>query len=189
MGGHSFLLSLVRDRFVVVGLPRSRTSWLANLFTYGSCYCMHDGLGRLDCFSEMEAKLPSHIKHLGNSDSGYTLRNCHPGNVKVVAVFRDSMAARASFARYFSEHPYAAFGVPNAIAANQVFNHASLGFQRFVDRVPLENLFTINFADLDSVDHVEAMWNFVAPEEPFFRERYFELNALRINPASEKVRI
>lgn len=30
--------------FLITGLPRSRTAWLANLFTTGHVYCQHDGL-------------------------------------------------------------------------------------------------------------------------------------------------
>lgn len=177
------------EKFLVTGLPRSRTSWLANFFTYGSVFCLHDGLGRPGFFEEVEANLPSHIKHLGNSDSGYTLANYSPRDCKVIAVFRDEGAARASFLRYFSEHPYAGLGVPNVRAAEQVFNSARLGLRRLLSQVHPSKLFTISFEQLDDVEHVEDMWNFICPEEPFFRERYFELNKLRVNPASEKVRV
>lgn len=33
-------------RFVVTGMPRARTAWVANFLTYGGCYCEHDGLAR-----------------------------------------------------------------------------------------------------------------------------------------------
>jgi len=31
-------------KFVVCGLPRSRTAWLANFLTYDGLYCYHEGL-------------------------------------------------------------------------------------------------------------------------------------------------
>lgn len=30
--------------FLITGLPRSKTAWLANLLTWGSTFCAHDGL-------------------------------------------------------------------------------------------------------------------------------------------------
>lgn len=31
-------------QFFITGLPRSRTAWFANLFTWGDSFCWHDGL-------------------------------------------------------------------------------------------------------------------------------------------------
>lgn len=180
------------DNFLIVGLPRSRTSWLANLFTYGPCFCVHDGLLRKryweDAVEDWIGDRPW-IKHVGNADSGAPNIVLPRTDRKVIAVFRDAEAARQSFVKYFSERPYPQFGAPDPNATTVIFNHLALRFQQFVSQVPHDKLFTINFAELDSVDHVEAMWNFICPEEPFFRERYFELNNLRVNPASEKVRV
>ena len=32
--------------FFITGLPRSRTAWLANLFTHGDSFCWHEGVPR-----------------------------------------------------------------------------------------------------------------------------------------------
>lgn len=57
--------------FFVLSLPRSRTAWLANLFTYENSYCFHEGL--------LDVPSPHHLKKLfertgkpivGNSDCG-----------------------------------------------------------------------------------------------------------------------
>jgi len=131
------------------------------------------------------------IKHVGNADSGYTLRDFHPADdVKVIVIDRDCSEAMRSFQKYFSERPYAQFGKPiNADAISTVFYKASRGLQDILARVERKNLFVASFEDLNSAETVAAMWNFICPEEPFFFERFFELSNLRVNPASEKVRV
>lgn len=39
---------MTQKPFLIVGLPRSRTAWLANYFTYGGIHCYHDLLLEVD---------------------------------------------------------------------------------------------------------------------------------------------
>ena len=43
--------------FFVLGLPRSRTCWLANFLTYDRHYCFHEGMNTCKSLSEYKEKL------------------------------------------------------------------------------------------------------------------------------------
>jgi hypothetical protein len=187
----------VVDRFIITGLPRSRTSWLANLFTYGSSLCMHDGLTHgKDFFNWLELMRVSdpRIRHMGNSDSGIPLAfEAAPEDVKVVVVQRNWMDCMVSFRKYFSQHPYTHLGMVNADvegpAIQAIFQNAREKLTSFMDTVKPGLLKVVDFADLNDPDAVESMWNFLVPDEPFSWARWQILDKLRVNPASEKVRM
>lgn len=54
-------------RFMVTGLPRSRTSWFANFLTYGDSMCFHDGFHGLDSIDDFPRVLEG-FSTSGNSD-------------------------------------------------------------------------------------------------------------------------
>lgn len=190
------------DRFIITGFPRSRTGWLANLFTYGSCFCLHDGLqhvlGRrnrrfnlwehLDTFS---ARNPS-LHRVGNSDSGIPLvikPKDIPAKTKVVIVRRPQGDAERSYVRYFSAHPYPDLRVPTPDEMHDVFERTRFALDGYELQVPKELLRVIDYSDLDHAVQVQMLWEFIVPDEPFNADRWALLNALRVNPASEKVRL
>ena len=43
--------------FFIIGLPRSRTAWLANFMTYGGVYCHHDALNGCRSIEEYKDKI------------------------------------------------------------------------------------------------------------------------------------
>lgn len=57
-------------RYMIIGMPRSRTTWFANLFTTGSSICMHDAFGyyNLDQLNNMYKD-----KYFGISDTSIYL--------------------------------------------------------------------------------------------------------------------
>jgi hypothetical protein len=57
------------SNFFVIGLPRSRTAWLANFLTYDGSFCYHEGLNGCSSVEEYKQKLG---KHRGDSCTGLT---------------------------------------------------------------------------------------------------------------------
>lgn len=43
--------------FFIIGLPRSRTAWLANFMTYDGIYCHHEGINGCHSIEEYKAKI------------------------------------------------------------------------------------------------------------------------------------
>jgi len=51
-------------KFVITGLPRSRTAWFAGYFTQGDTICVHEA-----AFYDKDMDLP--FENIGTADSGY----------------------------------------------------------------------------------------------------------------------
>jgi hypothetical protein len=98
--------------FCVLGLPRSRTAWLANFLSYGDRECRHEGTATMGSFDEVLATLRAGV---GLSDTMLGLRaediaRALPAT-RMVVVRRDIAQVRASMARigypmagHFLEH-------------------------------------------------------------------------------------
>lgn len=57
--------------FFICALPRSRTSWLANLLTYDQSFCFHEPLVGIKSLSELRSKFDSVNRCMvGSSDCG-----------------------------------------------------------------------------------------------------------------------
>lgn len=73
-------------KFVITGLPRSRTSWFAAYLTHGDTFCHHEAI-----YHKKEMNLPEY-QNVGNSDSGYPLSPEWAealGEHKIVVIHRD----------------------------------------------------------------------------------------------------
>lgn len=57
------------SNFFVLGLPRSRTAWLANFLTYDDLFCYHEGVNGCKTINEYKEK----IKGKGDSNTGIML--------------------------------------------------------------------------------------------------------------------
>lgn len=57
------------SNFFVLGLPRSRTAWLANFLTYDNNFCFHEGLNGCRSIAEYKTKIGDH----GDSGTGLAL--------------------------------------------------------------------------------------------------------------------
>jgi len=60
--------------FFVLGLPRSRTAWLANFLTYDGLFCYHEGTGGCHSIDEYKDK----IAGKGDSNTGLALFDFEP---------------------------------------------------------------------------------------------------------------
>jgi len=58
------------NNFLVLGLPRSRTAWLANFLTYDGLYCTHEGLNG---FSSLAEYFDSFGDNQGDSNTGLAI--------------------------------------------------------------------------------------------------------------------
>lgn len=88
--------------FFIVGLPRSRTAWMANWFTYGDSFCFHDGLAGISSKEDYAAKLQSkNASYVGDSDSGLVfldLKYLYPDS-PVVVIHRSIVKCQMSMKR------------------------------------------------------------------------------------------
>jgi len=82
-------------KFVITGLPRSRTAWFAAYLTNGDTFCHHEAI-----FHGKSMDLEGYA-NVGNSDSGYVLRPqwaTEQDDHRIVVIHRDIDEVRASLA-------------------------------------------------------------------------------------------
>lgn len=179
------------SRFAITGLPRCRSGWLANFFCFGSSLCFHDGLQFGTSFwdkLEAIAADDSSIRHIGNSDTGIPLL-CDPQDFRempVLVVVRDSKESLEDYLKYFRVYPYNDLGTPDASKLVEVFERLKTKLTHFCS---LPRAKVIQADDLDNEAVVRDVWHHLVPDEPFNLPRWQVLDKLRVNPASEKVRM
>ena len=141
--------------FIVLGLPRSGTTWLANWLTTHRSLCLHDPFNRLPEHWERDAR------RFGVSCTGAYLL---PGwmaqqSCPIAVIERDEAACEASLNR-------------------RGFSVAGLR-----ERLQAVNGRRFAFDDLWNEDKARDLWAFLLPGIPFDALRYRLLRDMRIEPA------
>jgi len=84
-------MSLLRDcsnKFVITGLPRSRTAWFAAYLTQGDVLCYHEAFYN---------NLPLEgAPYVGTADCGYALKDWGIGEHKLVVIHREPESVASS---------------------------------------------------------------------------------------------
>lgn len=169
--------------FFIVGLPRSRTAWLSNLFTTGRVYCFHDASRRVERVPDLheivhESRVDADF--IGTSDNGLTImpaaldwyRERDP-DVPVVVVRRPKdEVVRSLFALYDE-------GIPAASLAKMV-NHAAAGLDMIAGA---GNVLEVRYHDLDNINTLESMWRHLIPGVAFDMQRAAAVRQLNVQMA------
>lgn len=167
--------------FFCTGYPRSRSAWLANLFTWGKSICLHDELAEhesIESFANRLRELHEMHHSVGVSDSALLLFYA-----PIMEQFPDSQWL-------IVERPY-----NTALASFVDSGYATLsGAKGYFDmvknsiaKIPKDgDLMFVPYLDLDDLDVLASMWDFVLPYEMFPRNRAEALNAMRITQIKSK---
>jgi hypothetical protein len=175
----------------ITGLPRSRTAWLANLFTWGEAFVEHDALKHL----EDVAELPAHFEALaaatgartvGTSDSGLLMvwrrtMALFPG-ARWLHVRRPFEEARACFFQAFGRTPYQGMRSPTWPETVAVFDRLQQVQQEFLDHAP--DVLTVPMEALSTEAGLRQAWEHLLPgaEYPEVRNRMLMDFRMRIMP-------
>lgn len=180
--------------FAITGYPRSRTAWLANFFTVGKSFCLHDGLA--DC--ESVAQLREKFLHLnfnghdpvGNSDSmmGLFLDDLVPlfPEAKWVLVRRNPQEAKRAFLKAFTAEPAIPGHPPDPNGTDELFHRLTIELGGLWSRLPSSNLLTVDFEDLDQFSTLARIWDFLELPGQLSVERWNLLHPLRITQIPSK---
>ena len=70
--------------FLILGLPRSRTAWLANFLTYDGLFCYHEAINGCKNIKEYKQK----VKGKGDSNTALALFDfeSHFPNAKIIII-------------------------------------------------------------------------------------------------------
>lgn len=153
---------------MVIGLPRSGTTWAANWLTTGATLCAHDPLWETH-YEDLDAVVPSRA---GNRMPGIACTgiwrwedwvNAHPA--RKLILHRDIATVRASLRAI-------GLPVPDRSAATVLDRMGGL-------HVPFDHLFDTGQA--------EALWSFLTDGLPFDGERHRELAQMNIQPQFDRI--
>jgi len=171
----------MKRHFFITGLPRSRTAWLANLFTTGPVVCFHDihALGR----SASDLLRMEMGTHVGISDPILTLNfealaNEFPG-ARWLYVERPREQCLDSLLRVSEGY----FQNLDRGAVVRLFDRHEKA-ARLVKSSPLVRI--VKFDELDNYGTISAAWYHLVPEEPFDAVRWRILSNFRVQEIPER---
>lgn len=158
-------------RFYVTGLPRSRTAWLARLFSYGRSYCLHDAMVRPGWRDELDTL---QFAAAGLSDSGLSLVDPSKLEGKVLVVRRDPAECLRSF---LAMPPYPGIGKIEPRAAANILGVMLVG----LDAHEAAGARVVKYEDLDDADVVRSTWNWLIGDvQPWSETHYREMRHMRV---------
>lgn len=194
---------MLTPKYVITGLPRSRTAWMAAWLSTGEALCLHDVTrvcphGAEDWEGEIAGRLREHSHRcpsagFGLSDAGFTLFAedllLRFGEARLVVVRRGRKSSEESCLRFLREHPYrgASGIVADAGVARAVFDYAERGIRWLSKYWPSEHLLRVEFDELDEESRAREIWHFCNGPAVFETDRWRMFNDLRIETAAEKL--
>jgi len=148
--------------FIVVGFPRSGTSWISNWLTTDDTICLHDPLNFL--YPRQIERLEYTGKRVGICCTGSWLLPewVNKQGVRTAVITRDRDCRAASLSR-FGFHP-----LPEELET----------------RASKINGLRFDFDDLWYQREAKALWEYLMPGKPFDLLRYNMLRDLNIQPRS-----
>lgn len=162
--------------FFIVGLPRSRTAWLANLLTVpGQSFCWHEGEaghGNLDQLVEKMKRRPE--SRVGNASSGIA---CYGDDVyrllpeaRYIIIERDLESAKQAFAEVASEYVDVDIVWPSIIQR----------FNSFIESLTEHYVLKIRYDQLHDEKTCINIWDFATGELAWDSERWQILTELNV---------
>lgn len=169
------------EPFLIIGMPRSRTAWLANFFTWEDAICLHGGLRNHKSVADLFEALKKPGAARGDADPTLTL---FPTEVieespsfRIAYVVRDLKDVWNSSTKAY-----------RGTATNpETFVTASeLGFRMLRKYAPSME---IPYESLDDEAAMYKLWKHILPTTPFPVERFHMLKTINIQEDFAKAAI
>ena len=166
------------NNFFITGFPRSRTAWLANLFTYKDSFCFHEASKFGGNVYDIAAKITSRKeKFVGNSDCGTLfyykdLIKLLPDS-KIVIVERDINDVKKSLYKFL--------GMWNDELETILYKTN----KHIIDIQDNHETIDIEFEELEGEGNVEEVWRQVVDIE-WDHDRWLQLNDTKVELIKEK---
>lgn len=165
----------MKNYFFIIGLPRTRTSWLANLFTYGNSFCYHEAFKFCTSVAELKHLLDDHQEqNVGNSDCSMIkyfeeISNTFP-NAKYVLIERNPAEVIESLVDFQLMDDYE--------KAEKWVTQLHV----YVKEIKAQNnILCINYQDLNEMEVCRKIWNYILPNVVFNEKRWYLLDELYVN--------
>ena len=172
------------NNFFITGLPRSRTSWMANFFTHANTYCFHELSNEAPDYIQIRDILTNRLEeYKGISDCllpfyfeplAETLEN-----VRLLVIERDFGEVVESFLKWAKNENYVELQdiiVGQLKKLKEKLDYIKGRYEHMI----------VNFSELDDVNKMEEIWYYLLPGLRFDSERFELLNKFKIDPVYEK---
>lgn len=169
---------MIKHPFLITGLPRSRTSWLAAFLTTGKSHCYHSGILGCRSFDDYKRKLSGPKLFMGDSFTDTVLfyddiHRTFPG-ARWVVVRRDYQEAYLAYRKAFPD-------LHTALEAQEIFERIHNQF----DSIP-NDACSVYFEDLNQRGVIKAIWEHCLPDIDWDEQRWKLFNGLKIEPHHDK---
>ena len=179
-------MKLKNRPFFVIGLPRSRTAWLANFLTTGSSFCFHEALRYVNHIDKLPALLETAqndepAEFVGNSDSSMVFAQNwlteHYPEAHYVFVRRDLWEVIESYRREF----------PKINIDAGTWYHMGLAYDRFESSMlGTGKAVQFWFRQLEDEAVQRDIFSFCLPGKSIGTYRQRQLDCLRVDTILEK---
>jgi len=170
----------MKNNFFITGLPRSRTSWLANFFTYNNSFCYHEATRFCTDMSDLRDLMNGHsADNVGNADPAmlYIMNdavNAFP-NAKIVLIERELHETIDSFIDFYTSYEY------------KRIQEWIEGLYEIMERIKQKyDVLTVRHDQLNQMEECRKIWNHILPGEKFDEKRWNLLDELYINKLVDK---
>jgi hypothetical protein len=161
-----------KPAFLVSGMPRSRTAWMAAWLTTDKTICYHDPK-----IGEVDATLSTTYRRTGFSGPEVcTMFKQYP-DVPWLLVFRAHEQALPEFIAIAQQHGVAPADV-------QKFWFERFDYLQEISKNP--TMMLVRFEDLNDIEAMRKVWHHLMPDEIFDLARYVALNRLIITQDTRK---
>jgi hypothetical protein len=167
--------------FFITGLPRTRTAWLANLFTYGSSYCFHEPASRHGDYLGIRTEIMERQgEYIGVSDCSLPfyyqdLAETLPGQ-RLLIVERPIEDVMESLDAWMAGTPYDEGKLLNILNVTK----EKLEWMKHY----YENK-TVGFDELENFEVIREVWDYLTPGLAFDEERTRMLSSIRLDKIKE----
>jgi len=170
----------MKNQFFITGLPRSRTSWLANFFTYNNAFCFHEATRFCANMQDLKELMKSHeAGNIGNADPALLhimddVKKIFPDS-RIVLIEREIHETIDSFIDFYTSYEYK-------------------NIQEWIEQLyeimeKIKSRYEVKTVRHDSLNYMETckeLWEYILPDEPFDVKRWNLLDELYINKLVDK---
>lgn len=171
--------------YFIIGLPRSRTAWLANFLTHDNSFCWHEASRYCGSIEELQQKMgETSAKYVGNSDSNMAIFSPEQmeslfWNARFVFIDRNYCDAGISYLKAFPQ-----FDRAHISAALQ---KCQAGINAIRERVIKSRKLEFSFHALEDLGVLREIQSWCSPESYFDRERAEMLQQMRVDTIFSKM--
>lgn len=170
----------MKNNFFITGLPRSRTSWLANFFTYNNSFCYHEATRFCTSMDDLKELMHNHsAENIGNADPAmlYIMNDAIQAfpDAKIVLIEREIHETIDSFIDFYTSYEY------------KSIQEWIESLYEIMERIKQKyEVLTVRHDKLNQMEECKKIWDYLLPDEEFDEKRWSLLDELYINKLVDK---